>query len=104
MNLAADEPTLESALRAVANDLGVAAATAGSQTSWSVGGRTFASLTAGVAEFRLDGPIAAAARRTPDTAPSERGPDWVRFAPPTLDAMALDRAVAWFEAACRRAR
>jgi hypothetical protein len=37
-----------------------------------------------------------AALRTPDTAPSPRGPDWVAFAPEVLDDPAIDRAEAWF--------
>ena len=47
--------------------------------------------------------IAAAAARTPDTAPSPRGPDWVRFNPRELDPHALDRLGAWLELAYRRA-
>ena len=42
-------------------------------------------------EIRLDRQVAAAATRTPDTAPSPRDPDWVRFNPRELDAHALDR-------------
>jgi hypothetical protein len=57
----------------------------------------------GVAEFRLDPAVAGAARRTPDTAASERGPEWVRFAPSALDPHAADRAVAWLGSAARRA-
>jgi hypothetical protein len=57
----------------------------------------------GAGEFRLDPAVAAAARRTPDTSPSEHGPDWVRFAPATLDDHAADRAVAWLGSAARRA-
>lgn len=79
------------------------ATTAGAPTSWIRGDQTFVTLADGVAEFRLDAPIAAAARRTPDTAASSRGPEWVRFEPRTLDGMAIDRATAWFEAAFRRA-
>lgn len=57
----------------------------------------------GTAEFRLDPAVAAAARRTPDTVASERGADWVRFAPVVLDSQAADRAVAWLGSAVRRA-
>ena len=53
--------------------------------------------------FRLDPAVAAAAQRTPDTVTSERGPDWVVFAPVVLDAPAVDRAIAWFGSAARRA-
>jgi hypothetical protein len=58
----------------------------------------------GNASFRLDPAVAAAARRTPDTGESDRGPEWVRFAPADLDAHGVDRARAWFESAARRAR
>jgi 2,4-dienoyl-CoA reductase-like NADH-dependent reductase (Old Yellow Enzyme family) len=58
----------------------------------------------GSASFRLDPAVAAAARRTPDTGESDRGPEWVRFAPAELDAHGIDRARAWFESAARRAR
>ena len=55
------------------------------------------------AAFRLDDELAVAAQRTPDTAPTPRGNPWVVFAPGNLDAHAIDRANAWFEAAYRRA-
>ncbi len=66
-------------------------------------GRSFAIVGLGSASFRLDGPVAAAARRTQDVTPSSLGPEWVEFAPRTLDQFALDRATAWLEAAWRRA-
>lgn len=67
-------------------------------------GRGFAVLDPdGTAGFRLGPILAAAARRTPGVAPSERGPDWVRFDPPVLDRFARDRATSWFAAAYRRA-
>ena len=75
----------------------------GDATTWSVAGRTFASLTDDAVELRLDPAIARAATRTPDTSPSERGSEWVRFAPPELDDHALDRLEAWFAFARRRA-
>ncbi|HEY3522968.1 MAG TPA: hypothetical protein VGK63_04640 [Candidatus Limnocylindrales bacterium] len=71
--------------------------------SYGVRGRAFAVVAGDVLEVDLGPAVAAAAIRTPDTAPSARGPDWVRFAPPVLDRFARDRAVAWFEAAQRRA-
>jgi hypothetical protein len=55
------------------------------------------------AAFRLDDELAAAARRTPDTGTTPRGNPWVVFGPGNLDAHAIDRANAWFEAAYRRA-
>ncbi len=55
------------------------------------------------AEFRLDGAVASAAQRTPDTGASDRGPGWVQFRPATLDGHAADRAVAWLGFAARHA-
>lgn len=66
-------------------------------------GRSFARLEPAAAAFRLDTVLVPAALRTPDTAPSSLGPDWVAFAPPVVDGFALDRAIAWLEAAWRRA-
>ncbi|MEO8462951.1 MAG: hypothetical protein ABI555_07045 [Chloroflexota bacterium] len=75
----------------------------GSATTWSIGGMVFAMLDGGVAEFRLDVPIAAAAQRTPDTSASPRGSEWVAFRPGLMDHEAADRVTAWFQAAARRA-
>ena len=102
--------SLRAVLESAADDAGLAgavtAAAADLSVTWSLEGRPFASLDAAgrVASFRLDPVLAAAAQRTPDTAPSSRGPEWVEFAPGTLDGHAEDRAVAWFVAAARRAR
>ncbi len=54
-------------------------------------------------ELRLRPAVAEAAMRTPDVAASSRGRGWVRFAPPTVDGFALDRAAAWLESAVRLA-
>lgn len=72
--------------------------------TWSRGGRPFTIIgAAGVsAEFALDEAVAAAAARTPDVAPSERGAGWVAFSPAVLDDHAADRAAAWFASAHRR--
>ena len=72
-------------------------------TEWSIGGIVFAAASGDRTEFRLARPVVAAALRTPDTAPSDRGPDWVAFAPHELDGHAIDRAVAWLTSAWRRA-
>lgn len=72
-------------------------------TTWSHRGKPFAVLGPTGIEIRLDPAIAAAATRTPDTAPSPRGPEWVRFSPRELDGHAVDRLEAWFELAYRRA-
>jgi hypothetical protein len=71
--------------------------------TWSRGGTPFAALGANGIEVRLDRPIAAAATKTPDTAPSARGSDWIRFNPQELDGHAVDRLRAWLELAYRRA-
>lgn len=66
-------------------------------------GRPFARLEPAAAAFRLDAVLVPAALRTPDTAASPLGPDWVAFAPAIVDGFAVDRASAWLEAAWRRA-
>jgi hypothetical protein len=70
--------------------------------TWSRNGAAFAVLGPNGIELHLDRPIAAAATRTPDTAPSPRGQDWVRFNPSEMDGHALDRLRAWLELAYRR--
>jgi hypothetical protein len=86
---------LEDAARAATAD--------GSGVEWSIGGVTFAAIAGERAEFRLDPAVATAALRTPDTAPSARGRDWVAFAPADIDQHAIDRATAWLASAWRRA-
>ena len=77
--------------------------TSAAQGAWSRNGRSFAALDGSTLEVRLAEPVVRAALRTPDTEPSTRGPDWLRFAPPVLDQYALDRAIAWLESAWRNA-
>jgi hypothetical protein len=69
--------------------------------TWSRAGREFAALAPSGIELLLDRAVAAAATRTPDTAPSARGSDWIRFNPRELDGHALDRLRAWLELAYR---
>ena len=96
--------TLAEVLAAAAEELaGITAGTDGPTTTWTAGGRPFATLTGEWAEFRLDPLVARAALRTPDAATSSRGPDWVSFAPAVLDDPAIDRAEAWFLSAHRLA-
>ena len=76
---------------------------AGDGMEWRRRGRAFAAVGRDAVEFRLDPLVATAALRTHDTQPSQRGPDWVRFSPATLDGHALDRAEAWLASAWRRA-
>jgi len=71
--------------------------------TWSRGGRPFAALGPDGIEIRLDRPIAVAAARTPDTTPSSRGEEWIRFDPQELNRHALDRLRAWLELGYRRA-
>lgn len=71
--------------------------------TWSIEGTPFAALGPAGIEIRLDPAIAVAATRTPDGAPSPRGPEWVRFNPPELDGHAVDRLRAWLDHAHRRA-
>jgi 2,4-dienoyl-CoA reductase-like NADH-dependent reductase (Old Yellow Enzyme family) len=95
-------------LRALLDDAaaaspGVAARQTSGGAEWSIGSTVFAALDGDTAEFRLDPVLAEAALRTPDTARSSRGRDWVAFVPTALEQTAIDRAVAWFAAAARRA-
>jgi hypothetical protein len=68
-----------------------------------VAGSVVAVVETDALEARLRPAVASAALRTPDTAPSERGRGWVRFAPGILDDFARDRALAWLESAVRLA-
>jgi hypothetical protein len=72
--------------------------------TWTRNDRPFATASGDgtTAEFALDPAVAAAATRTPDVAPSSRGPGWVAFSPPDLDDHAADRALAWLASAHRR--
>lgn len=84
------------------SDVSMTSDAAGSRT-WSRRGIEFAVLAGTTVDVRIGATIAAAALRTPDVTPSDRGSDWVAFAPPVLDGHALDRLGAWFGAAHRRA-
>ena len=71
--------------------------------TWSRAERPFAVLGERGIEIRLDRAVAAAAARTPDTAPSHHGEGWISFNPRELDGHAVDRLRAWLELAYRRA-
>jgi hypothetical protein len=75
----------------------------GDEVLWQREGRAFAVSGTGRAEFRLPPVMGRAALGTPGTSASERGTEWVVFAPPDLDRTAVDRVVAWFAAAWRHA-
>jgi hypothetical protein len=97
-------PSVAQLVSELAADLADAHSTTdGPSTTWSRSGRVFAVLGPDGIEVRLEAAIAAAAARTPDAAPSPRGPEWVRFNPRELDAHATDRLVAWFNFAYRHA-
>ena len=53
--------------------------------------------------FRLRAEIAQAGLRTPQTAPSARGDDWIWLDTSVRDEYTLDRTRAWFELAWRLA-
>lgn len=73
-------------------------------TTWSSGGRIFATLSGdgSSASFLLDPIVANAAARTPDVSRSSRGPGWVDMAPRVVDGHVHDRARAWFLSGHRR--
>src|SRR3954451_22925974 len=83
----ATDLTLADVLTAAAEEAGLTSAVVDAVTSWSAGSPAtlFAVLTPDGAAFRLDPAVARAALRTPDTSPSNRGPDWVAFAPAIVD-------------------
>lgn len=99
------EPTsLAAIVEAAAVDLEAADRRATADgAEWSIGGVTFAATSSDVAEFRLARPVVEAALRTPGTARSARGWDWIEFRPTELDRHAIDRATAWLASAWRRA-
>jgi hypothetical protein len=101
-----DSPTggLDALLEVAAADLASVERREGNAVvEWSTGGIVFAAVNGARAEFRLAPAVVAAALRTPDTGRSERGADWVAFAPSELDGHAIDRAEAWLASAWRRA-
>jgi hypothetical protein len=96
--------SLSGVLEEAASDLeSVEERTTPSGREWSIGGIVFAATEGDGAVFRLSPAVSAAALRTPDTAASPRGRDWVLFRPKTLDRHAVDRAEAWLASAWRRA-
>jgi hypothetical protein len=67
------------------------------------GSRLFAVVDRAGVEFRLRADVAEAVLRTPDTDPSGRGNEWVRFAPAAMDPSVEDRLAAWITSAWRAA-
>jgi hypothetical protein len=102
--MTAGPPSLRASLESAAEALGdVERVEDGDAIELRRAGRAFARVADGWASYRLDATLVAAALRTPDATSSDQGPEWVVFAPPELDGFALDRAIAWLEAAWRRA-
>jgi hypothetical protein len=102
--VSAETPSLVAILDSAAAELEEVEGRGGSSGfEWTIGGIVFAAAGPDGADFRLAPRVVSAAMRTPDTHPSPRGPDWVRFSPATLDGHAIDRATAWLASAWRRA-
>ena len=98
------QPTLPGAIDELAAQLeGVRTRDTGTAIEYALDGRVFAAREGERVAFRLFPEIVDAALRTPDTARSSRGTDWVSLAPATVDGFAIDRARAWFESAWRLA-
>jgi hypothetical protein len=96
--------SIEQALLEAAAELpGVVMRTAGERREFLVGTQVVAALDGGVAEYRLDPAVAAAALRTPGTRRSAGSADRISFEPETMDRYAVDRAVAWLRSAVRQA-
>lgn len=98
------DESLDERVETVVEDLdGVARRREGDEVVYAVAGREFAITGPDRLEVALDGPVAAAALKTGDTAASARGRGWVAFTPAAVDRFALDRAEAWVRLAHRRA-
>jgi hypothetical protein len=97
------DESLDERVGSVIDELGgVERRRAGTAEELAVGGTVFAVLDADRLEAALDPAVLKAALRTPDTAPSARGPGWIAFSPSVVDRYALDRAEAWVRFAHRR--
>ena len=102
----ADQTELATILTGLAAELGdVEAIAKGAETDYLRADRLFAVAHAGGSvELRLRADVADAALRTPDTAASDRGEEWIDFSPPRwADPLARDRLGAWFLLAWRAA-
>jgi hypothetical protein len=92
------------ALDRLADELdGVERREVGKAVEYDRAGVVFAAQEASRLSFKLRAEIVAAALRTPSTAHSARGPEWVTLTPAMTDSFTLDRATAWFETAWRLA-
>ncbi len=94
---------LEAEVDEVAAAIGAERSDIGGGVSYSVGKTVIVVVEGTTAAFRLRADVAAAAARTPDAAPSPRGPEWVAFSPTAFDRFTRDRIESWFEFAARQA-
>jgi hypothetical protein len=100
-----DHDSLAATVAEIADGLGgVTTARVGDGLELRRGSIVFAAADRSSAEFRLRPDIAEAILRTPDTSPSRRGGDWVRFEPEVIDPSVEDRLEAWITSAWRAAQ
>ena len=85
-----------------AEPVGAKPAAADGSAAYAIGETVIVAVTGASVEFRLRADVAAAAARTPDAAPSPRGPEWVAFSPTTFDRFTRDRIESWIEFAARQ--
>jgi hypothetical protein len=95
---------LADVVAAAATESGLEPSLDGEAVAYRVAGTVVVRVAGETAEFRLRPDVAAAAARTPQAAPSPRGPDWVAFSPTTFDRFARDRIASWFDFAVRQVR
>jgi hypothetical protein len=76
---------------------------AGGAVEFALGGAVFAVREGSVHSFWLRAEIVGAGLRTPATARTSRGPEWIALRSDEADDFTLDRARAWFELAWRLA-
>lgn len=98
--------SLTAMVERIANELGpgVARREVGGATEYLRAGSPFAVLRGATIELRLRPDIAEAALRTPGTAPSARGPDWITFHPNSDAPQDADRLRAWLTIGWRTAQ
>ena len=90
--------------RIVADFEGVTTRASGPATEFLRGGQLFAEQRGASVSLRLGGDIAEAALRTPATAESRRGDEWMEFQPNVANPQDLDRLRAWLTIGWRTAQ
>jgi hypothetical protein len=89
----------------IAAELGdVRAMPQGRATEYHRGQQLFAVVEGNIVTLRLRPDIAEAALRTPGTAPSSRGPEWIEFMVKPADPQDVDRLRAWLTIGWRAAQ